>query len=579
MRLPSLKLLIAVAAGLAAVLAIAACGGGGGGEAKKGGTLKLLDTQGGVDSLDPGYFYYQSDEEALSQPTQRWLYSWKPSEEKPTPDIALDLPKLSNGDKTLTIKIRSGIKYSAPLQNRTVKAADFKYALERCFLPQVGNGYSNAYYGNIEGVADFQSGKAKEVSGIQAPDDRTLVIKTTKTQGVLATGAALGMPCTIPIPKDYAQKYDKGKQSTYGEHQVFTGPYMVENNGKGKITGYSPGKKLTLVRNPNWTKTGDYRPAYFDRIEFSGDFDPTIASKKTLQSPGYLSGDYATPPAAVLKSALSSRKDQIVPTSGGSIRYISLNTKVKPLDNVNVRRAISAAVDKTALRQTRGGPTLGDIATHFLPPGIKGFEEAGGKKGPGYDFMSSPTANLAVAQKYLKKAGYSSGKYTGPPLFTVTDNVSPTKQTAEAFQSQVAKIGIKLKLRALPHATAGPKFCNVPKAAVAICPNLGWGHDFFSAQSFIDPLFNGKNIVPSGNVNTSQVNDPQLNAKIEKAKTYTDPTKIAKAWADLDKEITSQAYFVTWLWDNYIGLEGTNVKGVPTLFNGGAWDLTYSSLK
>ena len=62
------------------------------------------------------------------------------------------------------------------------------------------------------------------------------------------------MPCTVPVPKDYAQKYDKGKQSTYGEHQVFTGPYMIENDGKGNITGYKPGKKLTLVRNPSWDK-------------------------------------------------------------------------------------------------------------------------------------------------------------------------------------------------------------------------------------------------------------------------------------------------------------------------------------
>jgi peptide/nickel transport system substrate-binding protein len=314
-------------------------------------------------------------------------------------------------------------------------------------------------------------------------------------------------------------------------------------------------------------------------VIYEGTFDATIASRKTLQSPNMLSGDYATPPAPVLKSALSSRKDQVQSTSGGSNRYISLNTTIKPLDNVNVRRAISAVIDRTALRQTRGGPTLGTIATHFLPPGITGFEEAGGEKGPGYDFISSPTANVPLAQEYMKKAGYKSGKYTGPPLFTVADNQSPAKQTAEAFQSQVGKIGLKLKLRELPHATAGQKFCSVPKAAVAICPNLGWGHDFFSAQSFIDPLFNGKNIVPAGNVNTSQADDPALNAKIEKAKTLTDPAEIAKAWAELDKEVTSQVYFVTWLWDNYIGLEGTNVKGVPTLFNGGAWDLTFSTLK
>jgi peptide/nickel transport system substrate-binding protein len=125
----------------------------------------------------------------------------------------------------------------------------------------------------------------------------------------------------------------------------------------------------------------------------------------------------------------------------------------------------------------------------------------------------------------------------------------------------------------------GSKFCSVPKAAVAICPNLGWGADFFSAQSFIDPLFNGKNLVPTGNVNYAEVNDPALNAKIEKAKTITDAAANAKAWADLDKEVTSQSYFVTWLWDNQVLLASKNVKAVPSEFNSNAGDLVFSSLK
>ena len=56
-----------------------------------------------------------------------------------------------------------------------------------------------------------------------------------------------------------------------------------------------------------------------------------------------------------------------------------------------------------------------------------------------------------------------------------------------------------MNLRELPHATAGSKFCAVPKAAVALCPNLGWGKDFFDAQSFLDPMFNGANIAQTSN--------------------------------------------------------------------------------
>jgi peptide/nickel transport system substrate-binding protein len=580
MRISVPRTTIAVVTALAATLVIAACGGGGGGgEAKKGGTLKVLDTAGGIDSLDPGYWYYQTDYQEIYQTTQRGLYGWKPTESKPTPDLAQALPKVSNGGKTLTIKIKSGIKYSAPLQSRTVKAADVKYAIERCFLPQIGNGYVGSYYSDIEGASDFQSNKAKEISGLQTPDAQTLVIKTTKPAGVLTSGGALGMPCTVPVPKDYAQKYDQGKQSTYGQHQVFTGPYMVENNGKGNLTGYKPSQKLTLVRNPSWDKASDFRPAYFDRIEVKCCSDATVAAKQTLSGQSLLSGDYAAPPTPVLKQALSSRKKQISVESSGGNRYISLNTTVKPLDNVNVRRAIAAVIDRTALRQSRGGPTLGTIATHFLPPGVAGFDDAGGTKGPGFDFASTPTANIALAQSYMKKAGFASGKYSGPALLTIADNQSPAKETAEAFQEQVKPIGLKLQFREVPHATMLTKFCQVPKSNTAICPNLGWGADFFSPQSFIDPLFNGANIPSSGNVNTAEVNDPALNATINKAKQITDPTKAGQAWADLDKKVTDQAYFIPWLWDNNVGLQSTNLKGVSSKFNSGAWDFTYSSLK
>jgi hypothetical protein len=58
-----------------------------------------------------------------------------------------------------------------------------------------------------------------------------------------------------------------------------------------------------------------------------------------------------------------------------------------------------------------------------------------------------------------------------------------------------------------------------------------------------------------------------------------DPTARANAWAKLDKEITSQVYVVTWLWDNEVQFASSNVKGVIWPFNGDDWDLTASSLK
>jgi peptide/nickel transport system substrate-binding protein len=564
----------------AAALVVAGCGSSSSGSGKQGGEITVLDAAGGIDSLDPGVWYYQTDYSEIAQTGHRWLYAWAPTDKKPRPDLATGAPVVTGGGKTITIKIKTGIKYSPPLQNRTVKSADIKYAMERCFLPQVGNGYAGAYYSGITGAKDFTDGKANEVSGITTPDDSTLVIKTDKPVGVLANANALALPCTIPVPKDYAQKYDKGKLSTYGEHQVFTGPYMIQGADKGTVpkTSYSPGKVLKLVRNPSWDKSSDFRPAYFNKITVDGGNDITVASRKILSGQSLMSGDYAAPPTSILKSALSSKKDQLNIAPSQGIRFIALNTKVKPLDNVNFRKALVAVTDRDALRLTRGGPTLGPLATHMIPPGIPGFEEAGGTAGPGFDFYKNPNGDVALAMSYLKKAGVPSGKYTGPPLLVVADNQPPASKTAEAWQSQVGKIGVKMNLREVPHATMLSKFCGVPKAAVAICPTLGWGKDFVDAQSSLDPVLNGKNIAPTGNANYAQADDPKLNAMLDKATTITDDVQRAKAYAAADRYATGQAFYVNWLWDNQINFASSNVKGVKSFFNS-SWDLTFRSLK
>jgi peptide/nickel transport system substrate-binding protein len=581
---------------LIAVLAlvVSACGGGndnsGGGntssggtsasgtQGKKGGTLTIMAV-GDVDSMDPGYWYYQTDTQWLGLPAQRTLYSWKPNDTQPSPDLATAAPQVSDDGKTLTIKIRPGIKYSPPLQDRTVKAADIKYALERTFLPQVGNGYSGVYYSEIAGAKAFQDGKAKEVSGIQAPDDTTLVLKLNRPVGVLGTGVALTMSGTTPVPKDYAEKFDNAKQSTYGEHQVFTGPYMVPNDASGKLTGWVPGKSLTLVRNPSWNPKTDWRPAYVDKVSILQGNDITVASRKVLSGQSMINGDYAAPPTAILKQGLQSQKDQFDINPSQGIRMVGLNTQVKPFDNENVRKAVGAVINKNGLRTTRGGPTLGPIATHFIPPGMPGFDDAGGNAGPeGLDWNKNPNGDLNLAMEYMKKGGFPSGKYTGPPLLMIGDNQPPASKTGEAIQAQLEKLGFKLNYRQVQHATMYSKFCGVPKAKVAICPNLAWGKDFFDSQSIIDPLFNGKNIVPIGNTNWAQVDDPKLNAAMDKAEQTTDAAKRPTEWADLDKQVMAGAFLIPWIWDNQVNFHSKNVNAVVNKANS-AYDLSFTSLK
>jgi peptide/nickel transport system substrate-binding protein len=161
-------------------------------------------------------------------------------------------------------------------------------------------------------------------------------------------------------------------------------------------------------------------------------------------------------------------------------------------------------------------------------------------------------------------------------LLTVADNEAPASNTALEVQGELSQLGFKLNFREVPHATVLSRFCLVPKAAVAICPTLGWGKDFFDAQSMIDPVFNGKNIVPTGNSNTAQANNPSLNAQMNAAEKITDPTQRAAAWGKLDDAVTAQAYVIPWLWDNEVTFASKNIHGVNWAFNGNTWDLANS---
>ena len=132
-------------------------------DAKKGGTLTVVMAA-DVEFLDPGATYYQIDF-LLSFGTQRTLVGWPPDEtEEPQPDLA-ETAEVSEDGKTITFKIKDGVKYSPPV-DREIRAADFKYAIERATLPGVGNAYFESYFGDLVG---YRAGAEGDRAG---PDRR-----------------------------------------------------------------------------------------------------------------------------------------------------------------------------------------------------------------------------------------------------------------------------------------------------------------------------------------------------------------------------------------------------------------------
>src|SRR3954466_13711858 len=582
-------LLTSVVAALA--LVVAACGGndnssGGGGSSssgggassetgtpKQGGALRQLGSS-DVDYVDPGHTYFTTGYE-LAYAIGRPLYGFKPDSDDPVPDVAADKPQISDDLKTITVKIKPGVKFGPPV-NRAVTSKDIKYAFDRFFSVNVGGQYGT-YFSSIQGAPSTPTKGVKSVSGVTTPDDQTIVFKLSRPEAV-SVSAALVMPITMPVPEEYARKFDAKSPSTYNTHAVATGPYMVKNDAQGNLVGYQSGKSIDLVRNPNWDKSTDHRPAYLDEIKLTtNEADASIAAQQVLTG-SHMNLD-TDPPSAQLRDAVTSKQGQFVQVPSGGYRWLPLNMSIKPLDNVNVRKAILAAFDREAVRRVRGGRFIGDIATHFLPPGIPGFEEAGGLKGPPLDFLANPRGDLALAAEYMKKAGYPSGKYTGSDdLLMVTDNADPGKSQAEVAKAQLEKLGLKVTLRTVPQDSMYTEWCQVPAKKVAICGDAAWFKDFLDPQSMLEVTFKGSNIVKAGgNNNLAQLDDAQVDAAMDKATGMQGAARLS-AWGNVDKMITATAAAVPLVWDKTTLIWSKDVNGVANEYYD-TIDFAYTSLK
>jgi peptide/nickel transport system substrate-binding protein len=553
------------------------------GEGKKGGHITAL-AAGDVDYVDPGQTYY-SFGYMIHYAVNRGLYSYGPGDkDKPRPDIADGEPQISSDQKTITVKLKKGIRFSPPV-NREITSKDIKYGFERAFSSHVPSPYATVYFADLIG-APTKPGPIKDIPGIETPDDSTIVFKLKGPSAALVS-QALAMPISTPVPREYASKFDAKTPSTYDNYVVFTGPYMYKNDSSGKLVGRTPGKSIELVRNPNWDAKTDYRPAYLDSITFEeGNDDAVSSARRILKGQSLIQGD-GTTPAPVIKQAVTHNQDQIAFIPGGGYRFVSMNSTIKPFDNLNVRKAVVAASDRKALQLTRGGTAAGDLATHFLPVDFPGFEEAGGAKGPSLDFMANPSGDMALAKKYMlaaKKEDPSlpidaNGMWTdSTQLLMVASNADPGKKTAEVAQAQFEKLGFKIKFRAVPQDTLYTKFCNVPSQKIAICPNVGWFKDFNDPQAVLDAVFNGNNILQANNSNWTQLNVPAINDAMGKAALLPAGPERNKAWGAIDDMVTAQAPGVVYLWDKIPQVEAPNVRGVVNQYST-SWDLDFTSLK
>jgi len=529
-----------------------------------GGTLNVISNE-GWEHLDPGASYFQIDY-LVVYATQSPLYTFTPTSDTPQPLLASGPPQISADGKTVTVHIKSGWKFSPPV-NRVVTSKDVAWAFQRMFNANVQNGYASGYFPIVG--ANPTATSDKPISGISTPDATTIVFHLTKPFGK-TMAEALTLPATSAMPAGSTAAADKSSPSKLDSDptkQTFTGPYMIQT--------YNAGRQIVLVRNPNWSRQIDgVRPAYADKIVWNAGADTSVAARQTLASSNLLMAD--GPGGPETKVAYQHNKTQLSIAPLG-IYYAALNVTVPPFNNINLRKAAIAAQNREAYLLARGGPLVGQVATHFIYPEVPGFQQAGGFSGFGEDYISHPTGDMTVACKYMKLAGYPNCKYTGnASVLIVGSNADPGPQEMQIVQNGLNALGFKTTIKAVPQQTMYSKFCGYVKAHVNVCPTAGWIEDFPDPYAALFVPFSGEAIVPINNSNWADLNDPHVNKLIDQGAAITGLAQRYQVFAQADKAVVDDAAAIPEVWSDNALVEGTKVHGVLDPWNDD-WNLSFSS--
>jgi peptide/nickel transport system substrate-binding protein len=503
------------------------------------------------------------------------------------PDLAAELPQPTDGGLTYTFKLRPGVKWSPPL-NREVTSEDVAYAFQRINAEPLVAQYGFYYTGVIKGLDGKAKSADQKISGIETPDDQTIVFRLEQPTGDFLY--RLTMSAAAPIPQEVGKCFTKA--GDYGRYVMSNGPYMIQGTDKldissckamKPISGFDPSRKLYMVRNPNHDQATDtLRANYVDGIKVDvntnlGDIFDRIERGELDASLGQ-----EQPPKPVLQRYLSdpAKRPYLHTDLADATGYLSMNLTVPPFDDVHIRKAVNWVLDRQAILQAEGGPQAVQPATHVIPPTV-----LNGRLGAEYNPYASEgnRGDEAKAKEEVKQSRYDTDKdgrcdaATCRNLVFLTPNEAPYTEVQPVILDGLAKLGIVLKPRELAPGAVFTTFQTVANKIPLVY--TGWAKDYADPVTFAVPLFSSSSIIPVGNTNHALVGLtadqaaelkvdypagglPSVDADIERCQAIpaSDADARMGCWADFDKKLMEQV--VPWV---PLGWDLSTVLAAPSL--------------
>jgi peptide/nickel transport system substrate-binding protein len=431
------------------------------------------------------------------------------------PAVATGFPTITGGGKTYKVTIRKGLKYS---DGSPLKASDFKFGVERAL--KLGWSAASFITSNIVGAKEYSKGTSKSISGITADDATgTITINLLAPYGafldVLAVPGPAFLPPATPM-KSLAASPPPG-----------FGPYMIKN--------VQPNVSYDLTINPNYAAQAiPGIPAGKVNIHAKIESNTTTEASDVLNNSADIFDWGDTIPPALVSQVASQATGRFKKVDTGKTFYFFLNVTNKPFSSPLAREAVIKALDYSALAKLSSGTLT--PGCYLLPPGMVGHPSA---PCPLRDPSSPP--DIAGAKKLVQQSGMA-----GTPVTVWAENRQPRLQWTESLQSTLNAIGFKATLKTIADAqyfTTIETLKNHPQTGFA-----DWQQDFPNPTDFYQNLVDGQAILPVGNSNYEEVNDPSIQAQLKTL--YAVPAAqlaaSASQWEALDQYVARKAYLAVY---------------------------------
>ncbi|WP_239334147.1 ABC transporter substrate-binding protein [Frankia sp. CiP3] len=514
---------------------------------RTGGTLRVAATT-DCDSWDP-----QRTSAVRCWNQQRWIsrqlvtYSVGAGVAKLAGDLATDVPT-SKDLRTWTYTIRAGLAFE---DGTPITSRDIKYGIERAFATDVITGGpgeavklladDNAPYA---GPYNDPDPDRLGLASVMTPDDLTITFRLNRP--FADWNLVMASPVSTPVPR----AHDTG--AAYGARPVASGPYKIEN--------YRPDESITLVRNPSWSpKTDPNRSAFPDRVVermglTAADIDNRILTDQ-VDVAAAQTGVGAQAAARIVANP-SLRAERTVEAPTGILRYLAVVTRTAPFGNIHCRAAVAWALDRQAQQTARGGPIIGgDIAGTMLTPPVRYYSW--------FDLFPSPggTGDLSRARAELAACGQPAGFAT--TLVTGPDPLDAAQ--AEALRVSLARVGITVTVSVVddpqyPAAVIGtPDRAHAMNYGLILTARQG---DRPTPYAFLGPLADGREIRPQHNLNLAELDQPAINADLDRAIQTVDEDDAAGIWTALDRAVVASGAYIPLLYDRALNVYSDRLTNI-----------------